>query len=82
MRGTFTPDGAPVLTVEVLGPGGLGAEIDAVVGTGFNGHLTLRPSMVRALSLDWTGEGESELADGSVVEDAVPDGDVVITELP
>lgn len=70
MRGVFGPEGAPWLTVEVLGPDGRRAEVEAIVDTGFNGHLTLPASVAVSLSLPVVGEGRSTMADGrEVVED-------------
>lgn len=40
-------------------------EIEAVVDTGFNGYLTLPPSLVEELELPAMGGGTAVLADGS-----------------
>jgi clan AA aspartic protease len=39
-------------------------EVEAVIDTGFTGHLTLPPDVVRALSLPVRGSVDAELADG------------------
>lgn len=72
MRGVYGPEGAPWLTVAslVLGPDGRREEVEAIVDTGFNGHLTLPSSVAMSLSLPVMGEGRSTMADGrEVVED-------------
>lgn len=70
MRGIFGPEGAPWLTVEVLGPDDRRTEVEAVVDTGFNGHLTLPSAVATSLSLPVVGEARSTMADGrEVVED-------------
>jgi clan AA aspartic protease len=40
-------------------------EVEAVIDTGFTGHLTLPPEVVQALALPPQGFVEVELADGS-----------------
>jgi clan AA aspartic protease len=39
----------------------------AVIDTGFNGFLTLRPETIAALGLPWLCRQQGELADGSVL---------------
>lgn len=75
MRGTVGPDGREaVLAVEVIPPSGAPTlRVEAVVDTGFTGHLTLPPATVEALGLPVVGSAESVLADGSLVlEDVCP----------
>lgn len=58
------------MRVEVLGTDGRRAEVEAIVDTGFNGHLTLPSSLATSLSLPVVGEARSTMADGrEVVED-------------
>jgi clan AA aspartic protease len=73
MRGTVTADGREaVLGVEVLSTNGASSlRIEAVVDTGFTGHLTLPPATVEALGLPIIGSAESILADGSLVMEDV-----------
>ena len=54
-----------VVTIPLLGPAGQTREIAAVVDTGFNGYLTLPPTLVAELGLSVVGDGEAILADGS-----------------
>lgn len=51
----------------LLGPNGVRAEIEAVVDTGFTGHLVLPPELVHNLRLPLRGSRDSYLADGSMV---------------
>lgn len=69
MRGAVTADGREVvLNVEVLSPSSAPSlQIEAVVDTGFTGHLTLPTATVEALELPIVGSAESILADGSLV---------------
>ena len=71
MAGVVTAGYEPVLAVTVVSLSGNREErIEAVVDTGFTGHLTLRPETVERLSLPVVGSAESVLADGStVIED-------------
>ena len=73
MRGIVTADGREaVLVVEVLPANSSSSvQFEAVVDTGFNGHLTLPPATVEALGLPTIGSAESILADGSLVMEDV-----------
>ena len=54
-----------VITIPLLGPAGQTREVAAAIDTGFNGHLTLPPTLVADLGLSVVGDGEAILADGS-----------------
>ncbi|MGH3086728.1 MAG: clan AA aspartic protease [Rubrobacteraceae bacterium] len=71
MIGAVTTDDEAVLAVTVLILSeSREARVEAVVDTGFTGHLTLRPETVERLALPVAGSAESVLADGStIVED-------------
>ena len=56
-----------VVTILLLGPAGQTREVAAVVDTGFNGYLTLPPTLVAELGLSVVGDGEAILADGREV---------------
>ena len=56
-----------VVTIPLLGPAGQTREVAAVVDTGFNGYLTLPPTLVAELGLSVVGDGEATLADGREV---------------
>ncbi len=52
------------MPLTVLGPAGRRVEVEAVIDTGFTGHLTLPSEVVRSLALPRRGFAEVELADG------------------
>ncbi len=54
-----------VVTLPLLGQAGQTREVDAVIDTGFNGYLTLPPTLAADLGLSVVGDGEAVLADGS-----------------
>ena len=56
-----------VVTIPLLGPAGQTREVAAMVDTGFNGYLTLPPTLVAELGLSVVGDGEAILADGREV---------------
>lgn len=68
MRGSVNAEGSEaVLAVRAFEPGGDGrvADAEAVIDTGFTGHLTLPPNTVRSLALTELWSEELVLADGS-----------------
>ncbi|HEY7547429.1 MAG TPA: clan AA aspartic protease [Blastocatellia bacterium] len=65
IAGTVNASRDAIIRLPVRGPGGHEHEIDAVIDTGFNGFLTLPPSMITALALSRLGRGRAVLADGS-----------------
>lgn len=71
MRGEVAPDAQEaLLRIEVPSRQNFGARtlrIEAVLDTGFTGHLTLPRVVVERLALPLVGSAESVLADGSVV---------------
>ena len=71
MIGVVTAANEAVLEVDVAGPvEDRWEHVEAVVDTGFTGHLTLRPEIVERLALPVIGSAESILADGSTtIED-------------
>jgi clan AA aspartic protease len=73
IHGSVTADGREaVVPVEVLSSSGRGSlRVEAILDTGFTGHLTLPPAIVRTLSLSIVGSAESLLADGSIVVEDV-----------
>jgi clan AA aspartic protease len=79
MRGTVTAEGnEALLGVEVLSQADASSLlIEAVVDTGFTGHLTLPSATVEALGLPIVGSTESILADGSLVMEDVCTGRVL-----
>lgn len=67
MTGFFAPDGEPALSVHVSGPVG-NLDVDAVIGTAFNGDLALPPDQIDALGLPEATVTEVAFADGRVRE--------------
>jgi clan AA aspartic protease len=68
LRGRVVSGGREaVIVITVLNDFTNGAtEVEAIIDTGFTGHLTLPPEMVRSFSLPKRGFVEAELADGGV----------------
>lgn len=67
MRGRVVADGSEaVLPLRIFDPGqgGREADIQAVIDTGFTGHLTLSVELTSSLSLPELGSEEMVLADG------------------
>lgn len=54
-----------VISLKVRGPQGREEELEAVVDTGFNGWLSLPPSLIAMLGLPFRRRGRAQLADGS-----------------
>lgn len=65
MRGRVNVRLEAKLRLTVIGPGGVRAEVDAVVDTGFTGSLVLPSAMVQHLSLVRRSGGTATLGDGS-----------------
>jgi clan AA aspartic protease len=69
MRGQVVADGTEaVLPLRVFDPGlgGARADVQAVIDTGFTGHIALPARAVRSLALPELGSEELMLADGSM----------------
>lgn len=54
-----------IISLVVRGPEGQTQHIEAVIDTGFDGSLTLPPTLIAALGLVWRRRGRALLADGS-----------------
>ena len=67
IEGSVNANLEAVVTIPLLGSTGQTREIAAVVDTGFNGYLTLPPTLVAELGLSMVGDGEAIRADGSEV---------------
>lgn len=57
----------PIITISVKGPDERESSIEAVIDTGFNGHLILPSQLIRRLGLSRLGSAGADLADGSRV---------------
>src|SRR5262249_20061491 len=66
MTGVVTANLEATLPLTILGPGGQQQVIEAVIDTGFNGYLTLKPRLIASLGLPWRFRVHGVLADGSV----------------
>ncbi len=77
ITGTVTVDREPVIRLTVRGPGGQARRVKAVIDTGFDGWLTLPPSLITWLGLPWRRRGLARLADGSAIAFDVYEGTVV-----
>jgi len=65
ISGVVTDDRQAVIHLTVRGPAGQEQEIEAIIDTGFDGSLSLPPSIVVQLGLPWRQRGRALLADGS-----------------
>jgi clan AA aspartic protease len=65
IRGVVTADREAIVRLVVRGLAGQEQEVDAVIDTGFDGSLTLPPSLIGRLQLAWRRRGRALLADGS-----------------
>ena len=66
MAGNVNSDLEATISLTLLGSEGHQRDVDAVIDTGFDGYLTLPPSLISALRLQRRGRGSAILADGSV----------------
>ena len=60
-----------VITLPLQGPAGQAREVEAVVDTGYTGHLALPPELVVDLELPFAGTGWALLANAEAVNFAV-----------
>jgi clan AA aspartic protease len=67
MVGSVTPDREAVVRVTLQPARGPELEIDAIVDTGFSGHLTLPSLLIASMGLRLSGRAQVTLADGSMV---------------
>ena len=65
ITGVVTANREAVIRLTVRGPAGMEQEIEAVVDTGFDGSLSLPPTLIALLELQWRRRGRAVLADGS-----------------
>lgn len=67
LNGVVTAEREVVVRLKVFGPEGRSTDVDAVLDTGFTGHLTLSPEVIQDLGLPLLGSRRTILADGSRV---------------
>ena len=65
IAGVVNADYEAIIHLSIRGPTGREHEIDAIIDTGFNGFLTLPPSVVIVLELIRLSRGRALLANGS-----------------
>ena len=65
IRGTVNARTEAVIPIKILAADGIAIEVDAILGTGFTGSLTLRDSLVMSLGLSRRAGSRANLADGS-----------------
>jgi predicted aspartyl protease len=76
IRGTVSPALEAVVRLRVRGPGGLTADVDVVVDTGFDGALVFPAAVVASLGLTSGPRGTATLADGSTQQVDYFDGEL------
>ncbi len=78
MRGRVVSGGREaVVPLAILCSGGTRVEVEAVIDTGFTGHLTLSADVIRSLALSERGFVEVALADGGTIALGVYDARVL-----
>lgn len=65
ITGVVTDRREAVIHLKVRGPARQQQEIEAIIDTGFDGWLSMPPSMIIQLGLVWHRRGRALLADGS-----------------
>lgn len=65
--GIVTPAREAIVQIGVYDPDGKELLQNAVLDTGYNGWLTLPPSLITALNLKWDRFGRAVLADGGEI---------------
>ena len=77
INGVVSSDRQVVIPLTILGNAGYDRNIEAIVDTGFDGWLSLPPSLIAALALQWRQRGRAFLADGSECVFDIYEGTVV-----
>jgi clan AA aspartic protease len=76
IRGIVNTRREAIVRLRVRGPGGPESDVDAIVDSGFTASLTLPATTVAALGLVRQSGGTAVLADGSVRQFDIYDGEV------
>ena len=66
VTGSVNSDLEAIIRLTVRGVAGKSKNVKAVVDTGFNGSLTLPPTLIAKLGLVWRSYGSATLANGSL----------------
>jgi clan AA aspartic protease len=69
ITGSIRETGTPMLAVKVMGRGGVEVALDGILDTGFDGFLCLPIPVAVSLGLELIDATDTELADGTIVED-------------
>jgi clan AA aspartic protease len=69
IEGTIRETGTPILALKVIGKEGVEVSLEGILDTGFDGFLCLPIPVAVSLGLELIDATDTELADGSVVED-------------
>jgi clan AA aspartic protease len=82
ITGIVTADREAIVRLVVRGPSGSEEVVEAVIDTGFDGSLSLPPSLIASLQLPWRRRGKALLADGSESVFDIHEGVVLWDGLP
>ena len=77
IRGIVIAEHEAIIQVSLRGPKSRVLHVEAVVDTGFSGHLSLPPAIVAQLRLQWDRSGEVILADARESAVEIYDGTVL-----
>ena len=66
IEGTVNENCEATIRLTLRGIAGEKHEIEAIIDTGFTGHLTLPMALIDQLSLSWQNRAQALLADGSL----------------
>ena len=68
IEGVIREAGTPILTIKIIGKGGEEITTEGILDTGFDGFLCLPIPIAVSLGLELIDVTQTELADGTVVE--------------
>ena len=66
IEGSVNEDYEATIQIVLRGTGVEGLEIEAIIDTGYTGHLTLPIALMEEMNLPWQGRRQVMLADGSI----------------
>jgi clan AA aspartic protease len=77
ITGVVTVDREAIIRLTVHGPTSQVVDVEVIVDTGFDGWLSLPPTLIAQLGLPWRRRGRAILADGTTRDFDIYRGDVV-----
>jgi clan AA aspartic protease len=77
INGVVRSDRQVVIPLTIRGSAERDQDIEAIIDTGFDGWLSLPPSLIAALALEWRQRGRAFLADGSECVFDIYEGTVI-----